>query len=147
MTPVTSKISADSKEWIIQRCINAFKNQYQDWPGYCERLLNREEMLVALKECDQLWPDYEFRGHKVIDAHRPDMESRPPTADEIAGMEWWNSKTEVERGRRVGALQENVTLAATAIVTYWTWRGAENEGTGHARVDRYRTRYAGGILR
>jgi hypothetical protein len=103
MTPVTSQTSADSKEWIIQRCINAFKNQYQDWPGYCECLLNREEMLVALKECDQLWPEYEFRGHKVIDAHRPDMESRPPTADEIAGMEWWNSMTEVERARALEA--------------------------------------------
>jgi hypothetical protein len=99
MNPVVPNTSADTREWIIQRCINAFKNQYQDWPGYCERLLTREEMLVALNECDQLWPDYEFRGHKVSAAHRPDMESRSPTAHEIAGMLWWNSMTEVERTR------------------------------------------------
>jgi hypothetical protein len=103
MKPVAPKTSADTREWIIQRCINAFKNEYQDWPGYRERLLTREEMLVALKECDQLWPDYEFRGHKVVDAHRPETESRPPTTDEIAGMQWWNSMSEVERARALKA--------------------------------------------
>ena len=103
MTAVTSKTAADTGEWIIQRCINAFKNQYQDWPGYCERLLKRDEMLVALKECNQLWPDHEFRGHKVIDAHRSDVAARPPTSDEIAGMQWWNSMIEVERARALKA--------------------------------------------
>lgn len=53
------------RQWIIQRCINAFRNDYEDWPGYCERLMDREEMLQALKECEERWPDYEFRGHNV----------------------------------------------------------------------------------
>jgi hypothetical protein len=59
-------------------------------------------MLGALKECALLWPDYEFRGHKVNDAHRADMESRPPTAHEIAGMQWWNSMTEDYAGTPQG---------------------------------------------
>jgi len=41
-------MSEPDSAWIIQRCINAFRNEYQDWPGYCERLLTRDEMLVAL---------------------------------------------------------------------------------------------------
>ncbi|MEI6719944.1 MAG: hypothetical protein WCO67_04190 [Betaproteobacteria bacterium] len=56
---------SDAREWIIQRCINAFENEYEDWPGYSERLMTREEMLAALQECDQRWPDYGFRGHNV----------------------------------------------------------------------------------
>lgn len=67
---IRSELSADDKEaagreWIIQRCINAFRNEYQDWPGYCERLMTRDEMMVALKECETRWPEYEFRGHNV----------------------------------------------------------------------------------
>ncbi|MBS0357721.1 MAG: hypothetical protein JSS53_00405 [Proteobacteria bacterium] len=53
------------KTWIIQRCINAFKNQYEDWPNYCEKLMSCNEMLKALEECNQKWPAYEFRGHKT----------------------------------------------------------------------------------
>jgi hypothetical protein len=56
----------DSKpEWIIQRCIQAFRDEYEDWPGYCEKLLTREEMKAALAECAERWPEYGFRGHKV----------------------------------------------------------------------------------
>lgn len=54
------------RAWIIQRCINAFRNEYEDWPGYCERLMTREEMLVALSECAERWPEHEFRGHHVL---------------------------------------------------------------------------------
>ena len=57
---------APSREWIIQRCINAFRNEYEDWPDYCERLMTREEMMIALKECEERWPDDEFRGHNVL---------------------------------------------------------------------------------
>ena len=60
-------------------------------------------MLIALKECDLQWPDYEIRGHRVCNAHRPDTEAQPPNADEIAGMQWWNSMTEVERTRALAA--------------------------------------------
>jgi hypothetical protein len=54
------------REWIIQRCINAFRNEYEDWPGYCERLMTREEMWSALGECNERWPEHEFRGHNVL---------------------------------------------------------------------------------
>lgn len=56
------------KVWIIQRCINAWKNQYEDWPGYCENPMTYDEMRTALKECDDKWGtshDYEFRGHNI----------------------------------------------------------------------------------
>lgn len=52
------------REWIIQRCIDAFKNQYEDWSGYCEKPMTRDEAMIALKECEEKW-SYEFRAHKV----------------------------------------------------------------------------------
>lgn len=55
-----------TRAWIVQRCINAFRNEYEDWPGYCERLMTRAEMLVALEECARRWPAHEFRGHHVL---------------------------------------------------------------------------------
>lgn len=55
-----------ARQWIIQRCINAFRNEYEDWPGYCERLMNRSEMMTALYKCELDWPEHEFRGHNVI---------------------------------------------------------------------------------
>ena len=54
------------REWIIQRCIVAADNHYEDWPGYCERLLTRAEMITALTECEAKWPEHEFRGHNVV---------------------------------------------------------------------------------
>lgn len=51
--------------WIIQRCINAWKNHYENWPGYCENLMTYNEMMNALKECDERWLEYEFRGHNI----------------------------------------------------------------------------------
>jgi hypothetical protein len=36
------------RERIIQRCFNTFRNEYEDWPGYCERPMTREDMMVAL---------------------------------------------------------------------------------------------------
>jgi hypothetical protein len=66
-----------AREWIIQRCINAYRNEYEDWPGYCGRLLTREEMLVALKECDQRWPEHEFRGDNVAN-QRPGRDCLRP---------------------------------------------------------------------
>jgi hypothetical protein len=55
-----------NREWIIQRCINAFRDEYENWPGYCEQRLTREEMKVALAGCNARWPDYAFRGHNVV---------------------------------------------------------------------------------
>lgn len=54
----------DEKAWIIQRCINALNNQYINWPRY-ETPMTYNEMMQALKECEELWPDYEFRGHRI----------------------------------------------------------------------------------
>ena len=59
----------ERNEWIVQRCtqrIIGTELQYQDWPGYAERLMTRTEMLEALKECNQRWPDDEFRGHNAV---------------------------------------------------------------------------------
>jgi hypothetical protein len=66
-------MSAEAASWIIQRCTQQWIGaslQYEDWPGYCEKLLSYDEMIEALKQCDQRWPEHEFRGHSVIDAHR-----------------------------------------------------------------------------
>ena len=54
------------RQWVIQRCINAFENHYEDWPGYCETLVTRDEMIEALNACNEQWPHLEFRGHNVV---------------------------------------------------------------------------------
>ena len=56
---------SQDKVWIIQKCINASKNEYQDWPGYCEETMTRKKMVFALKECNEKWPACEFRGHNT----------------------------------------------------------------------------------
>lgn len=53
------------KAWIIQRCIDAWTNHYENWPGYCENPMSHDEMMQALKECDEKWLEYEFRGHNI----------------------------------------------------------------------------------
>lgn len=58
-------MSERSRAWIIQRCINAFRDEYEDWPGYCETRMTRDEMKTALAECAERWPNYGFRGHNV----------------------------------------------------------------------------------
>jgi hypothetical protein len=55
----------DEKIWVIQRCIDAWTNHYEDWLGYSETPMTRSEMLVALEKCNNEWPDYEFRGHNI----------------------------------------------------------------------------------
>lgn len=53
------------RTWIIQR-FNEKKRQYEDWPGYCENPMTRNEMLIALKKCDEEWLGHEeFRGHNL----------------------------------------------------------------------------------
>ena len=37
------------KAWIIQRCIDAWTNHYENWPGYCENPMSHDEMMQALK--------------------------------------------------------------------------------------------------
>jgi hypothetical protein len=35
--------------------------------------MTRDEMMVALKKCDERWPEHEFRGHNVAN-QRPGRE-------------------------------------------------------------------------
>lgn len=67
MSNTNNKSDDMSKEktWIIQRCINAFKDEYENWPEYSTPM-SREQMIEALDECNEKWPEYEFRGHNVI---------------------------------------------------------------------------------
>jgi hypothetical protein len=60
----------NEKKWIIQRCIDAWTNHYEDWPGFCEQPMTYSEMMVALKECDERWLEYEFRGHNIHHGHK-----------------------------------------------------------------------------
>lgn len=70
MTKISvQKPDLTKRAWIIQRCINASRNKYEDWPGYCERLLTYPEMLAKLKECERKWTQHEFRGHNVLNQH------------------------------------------------------------------------------
>lgn len=62
---VVTDSEPEPREWIIQRCINAASNHYEDWPPFEVQLMTRTEMLAALKECEERWPEYEFRGHNV----------------------------------------------------------------------------------
>jgi hypothetical protein len=55
--------------WIIQRCTQQWSNSdllYENWPGYCERPMSRSEMIEALRECANRWPQHEFRGHNLL---------------------------------------------------------------------------------
>ena len=53
---------AQDKIWIIQKCINESENEYQDWPGYCETPMTGKKLAFALKECEEKWSEYKFRG-------------------------------------------------------------------------------------
>lgn len=57
-------MSQNEKIWIIQRCIDAFKDEYENWPEYSTPM-SREQMIEALEECNKRWPKYEFRGHNM----------------------------------------------------------------------------------
>ncbi|USQ15530.1 hypothetical protein J2N86_16015 (plasmid) [Legionella lytica] len=65
----------EEQTWVIQWRIDAKTHNYEDWPGYSETPMTRNEMLSALEECHSKWPHYEFRGHNVHAAllrHRVD---------------------------------------------------------------------------
>ncbi len=62
---MTNTENNEPREWIIQRCINAFKNEYENQAGYCEKLMTRAEMMLALEACIKKYSRDEFRGHKV----------------------------------------------------------------------------------
>jgi hypothetical protein len=55
--------------WIIQRCTQQWSNSdllYENWPGYCEQTMFRSDMVQALQECANRWPQHEFRGHNLL---------------------------------------------------------------------------------
>lgn len=58
-------MNTKEKVWIIQRCIDALTNHYEDWRGYCEKLMSYDEVMIALKECGEKWLEYEFRAHNT----------------------------------------------------------------------------------
>jgi hypothetical protein len=69
MTKDGAQPTPERPEWTIQRCTQGWigtELQYEDWPGYSEFLMSRTQMLDALKECQQQWPEHEFRGHNVV---------------------------------------------------------------------------------
>ena len=45
----------EKREWFIQRCISAARNDYQGWPSYAQRFMTRNEMKAAPAECAQMW--------------------------------------------------------------------------------------------
>lgn len=57
--------------------------------------------------------------------NEPTSPPRPPTADEIAGMHWWNSLTEDQRA-------EALELAGWKSGGTWT-RSVADAGTSHKR--------------
>jgi len=71
---------AQDKVWIVQKCIDADKNEYQDWPGYCEVPMTQKKLQYALKECASKWPAEEFRGHVIA---RPDRPDKPDGSDKL----------------------------------------------------------------
>lgn len=63
----------DNPEWIIQRRVNALRDEYEPWPGYFEVLLTKNEMILKLHECSRRWPDHEFRGRNVMNENTPNV--------------------------------------------------------------------------
>ncbi|STO91543.1 hypothetical protein [Fluoribacter dumoffii] len=55
----------EEKAWVIQWRVDVKTNHYEDWPGYSETPMTRNEMLFSLEECHSKWPHYEFRGHNI----------------------------------------------------------------------------------
>jgi len=71
----------DPRCWIIQRCTQKWTHRdgvspygvpvripvdliYEDWPGY-DTPMTHTEMEAALDLCEHLFPQHEFRGHRV----------------------------------------------------------------------------------
>ncbi|BBO86813.1 hypothetical protein DSCO28_73790 (plasmid) [Desulfosarcina ovata subsp. sediminis] len=54
----------EAREWIIQKCNDAFTNDYEDWEGF-DNPMTRSEMIAALDKCNNTWPGFEFRGHRI----------------------------------------------------------------------------------
>jgi hypothetical protein len=56
-------------DWIIQRAVriravSAGGDVYEPWPGYTHPM-TRDQAVKALEECEDLWPEHEFRAHRI----------------------------------------------------------------------------------
>jgi len=112
-------MNESDREWIIQRCVNAFHDEYENWPGYCERLLTREEMKAKLAECNARWPDDAFRGHKVGNPRPKRPELR------LIRQEQRSHGRLVDRGVRLIGIEWGASAAAAHDVVHGGQRDAE----------------------
>lgn len=67
--PELSACAVLTDEWIVQRFVRLAhagesEDQYEAWPGYASGMA-RSAALAALKECEDRWPAYEFRAHRL----------------------------------------------------------------------------------
>ncbi|MEC5409607.1 hypothetical protein VOM14_29160 [Paraburkholderia sp. MPAMCS5] len=56
-------------DWIIQRAVrirvaSAGGDVYEPWPGYTHPM-TRDQAVKALEECEERWPEHEFRAHRL----------------------------------------------------------------------------------
>ncbi len=56
-------------DWIIQcavriRAVSAGGDMYEPWPGYTHPM-TRDQAVKALEECEERWPEHEFRAHRL----------------------------------------------------------------------------------
>jgi hypothetical protein len=96
------------REWIIQRCTQrstfrpelpgaaCWQLEYEDFPTP-EGLMTRDQMMQVLERVGRDNPNDEFRGHNTNRELRERAEEREPSADERAGMGWWNGLDEADR--------------------------------------------------
>ncbi|MDR6495981.1 hypothetical protein J2797_005906 [Paraburkholderia terricola] len=56
-------------DWIIQRAVRMRGARdggdvYEPWPGYTHPM-TRDQAVKALEECEERWPEHEFRAHRL----------------------------------------------------------------------------------
>jgi hypothetical protein len=56
-------------DWIIQRAVRVRVasdggDVYESWAGYA-RPMTRDQAVKALEECEERWPEYELRAHRL----------------------------------------------------------------------------------
>lgn len=61
--------AALTDDWIIQRAVRIRLARdggdvYEPWPGYTHAM-TRDQAVRALEECEERWPEHEFRAHRL----------------------------------------------------------------------------------
>lgn len=57
----------EQREWVIERCVGTSSSGellYRHFPT-ADGLMTRTQMMKALESCARVFPDFEFRGHRV----------------------------------------------------------------------------------